>query len=173
MITRKDFNLALRRFLIILGISFVLVFVGSEVVYPLVRNDYDRAPQVVELVIPAGTAELVAEGQEVEGIPAELIFIVGDDLKVVNEDDAPHELGPLFIPPGTSATMRLEDASAYEYSCSFRPTEYLGLTVREGLTLNVRLISLGYVAPATAIFIFVYSLVLYPLVPDLKKEKPA
>jgi hypothetical protein len=57
----------------------------------------------------------------------------------------------------------MEDASVFEYTCSFRPTSYLGLTVRETTTLNVRLIAIAYVSPATAIIIFLYSLAVKPI----------
>lgn len=161
----------LKRLLLVLAISFVLVLAMSEVAYAIFRQDYDRPAQDIELVIPAGTAERVAEGEEVPSIPDELIFITGDTLVVVNEDTTVHELGPLVIPPGSSASLQMDDESNYDYTCSFRPSQYLGLQVRQGTTLMTRLVTLGYVAPATAAIMFVYSLIVFPL--EGKKPKEA
>lgn len=156
---------AVRRFLILLLVSVLLVWVGSEIAFRLLRSDFDRPPQTVTLTIPSGAAVRVAAGFEEPGIPAELSFVVGDTLTVYNDDSVPHELGPLYIPAGASASLVMDDASVFEYTCSFRPSQYLGLTVYEGTTLNIRLLTLSYASPATAILLFVYSLVWYPLRP--------
>ncbi|MCP4283591.1 MAG: hypothetical protein GY792_03940 [Gammaproteobacteria bacterium] len=135
----------------------------SEIAHYMMQEEYDRPPQDVELVIPAGTADRVAAGEETPAIPSEMVFIVGDVLVVRNEDSVDHQLGPVWVPPGTSASLPMEDANNYDYTCSFRPSQYLGLDVRQGTTVNLRLVALSYVTPATAVFLFVYSLVLFPL----------
>ena len=64
----------------------------------------------------------------------------------------------------------MEESAQEEVSCSFRTTQVLGLTVHEATTLNIRLVALGYVSPATAIVLFLYSLALYPLRPKTPVE---
>ena len=172
MIKKKTLRLFFRRFLLVFGISLIGVFVLSEIAYAILQEGEDKLPMEVVLVIPDGTAEKVAAGEEEPNIPDEIIFIQGDTLRVDNEDQVPHQLGPVFIPAGSSASLKMDEAENFEYSCSFRPTQYLGLNVREATTLNIRLIALGYVTPATAIFIFLYSLVIYPLEPS-PQEIPA
>lgn len=162
---------AIRRFILLLLLSVLLVWIGSEVAYAYLRSDFDRPPENVTLTIPAGTAVRVAAGLEEPAIPAELSFVVGDTLIVYNDDNQPHELGPLYIPAGASASLVMDDASVFEYTCSFRPSQYLGLTVYEGTTLSVRLIALTYVSPATAIILFVYSLVWFPLKPRVQEPE--
>ena len=160
----KDFlRPAVRRFLLILAGSVLLVWLGSELAYQTIKDAFERHPEEITLTIPNGTAVRVAAGVEEPTIPDELSFVVGDSLVVYNDDDVAHELGPLFIPAGASASLMMEDASVFEYTCSFRPTSYLGLTVRETTTLNVRLIAIAYVSPATAIIIFLYSLAVKPI----------
>jgi hypothetical protein len=154
---------AIRRFLWILAGSVLVVWIGSELAYGAIKERFERRPETVTLTIPAGTAVRVAAGLEEPGIPAELEFVVGDSLVIYNDDVMAHEVGPLFIPAGASASLAMEDAQIFEVACSFRPSKYLGLAVREAATLNIRLMAIGYVAPATAIFVFLYSLALRPI----------
>jgi len=166
----KDYlKLGIRRFFILFGLSLVFVWGLSELAHLIMKEESDRPPKDVTIVIPTGTAEQVALGKEIDSIPDSMIFVVGDRLVVKNEDTVDHQLGPLWIPAGTSASLLMEDANNYDYTCSFRPTRYLGLDIREPTTLNIRLIALGYVTPATTLFFFVYSLILFPLNP--KKEE--
>ncbi len=160
---------ALKRFGLVFAVSLVLVLAIAEIAHAFQREDFDRPAEIVSLTIPAGTAQKVAAGQEEPSIPSELSFVVGDTLLVYNDDRVDHELGPLFIPAGSSASLVMSDANQFEFSCSFRPSQFLGLTVQEATTLNIRLVALAYVTPATAIFFFLYSLALWPLV----KESPA
>jgi len=163
METENFLRPAVRRFLWILAGSVLVVWLGSELAHGAIKNRFERRPEEIALTIPNGTAVKVAAGVEEPAIPEELEFVVGDTLVVYNDDDAAHELGPLFIPAGASASLVMEDASVFEYTCSFRPSSYLGLVVRETTTLNVRLIAVAYVSPATAIIVFLYSLALRPI----------
>ena len=103
-----------------------------------------RAPKAIELVIPDGTAEKVARGETPPTIPDSMSFVVGDTLVVKNEDRSAHELGPLWIPAGASASLSLDAAQSYAYSCSFQPGQYFGLDVHEALTLSTRLYGILY-----------------------------
>jgi len=163
MPTPQYLRLGVRRFLLVLALSFGFVWLLGEVAHQINRESYDRPPEEISLVIPSGTAARVALGEEVLSLPEEMVFLVGDVLTVQNEDTVSHELGPLFIPAGTSASLLMDDANRLDYSCSFRPSKYLGMNIRQGTTTNIRLIALSYVAPATATILFVYSLVLFPL----------
>jgi hypothetical protein len=149
-------------------VSLVLVFLGSEVAYIFQKEAYDRAPRVVELVIPEGTSEQISAGRAVTSIPAEMVFVVGDTLVVHNKDVVDHELGPLWVPAGTSASLAMEKASKYAYECSFQSSRYLGLDVKQPTTWGTRLTALALAAPATTVFLFVYSLVIFPLQPRKK-----
>ena len=53
----------LKRLIIVFLISLILVWVGSEVSFYFLKESSDRAPETIELVIPAGTAELIAGDQ--------------------------------------------------------------------------------------------------------------
>lgn len=159
---------ALRRAGIILVLSFVFVFAFSELAYRLTGSTPRRDPQEILLVIPPGTANKIALGQPEPSLPASMEFLVGDTLVVDNQDSVTHQLGPLFIPAGTRASLPLQIANDFEYDCSFQPTQLFGLDVRQPATFDVRLFAIAYATPATAVFIFVYSLVVFPL----KKKEP-
>jgi hypothetical protein len=171
MKNRKIIKLGLRRLLISFLIAFGLILVGSEAAFYLLKEDTDRAPEEIELVIPAGTAEKVANGEAIPSIPEEVEFVLGDTLVVNNHDIVDHQLGPLWIPPQSKASLFLDTADRYAYSCSFQPSRYLGIDVKQATTLETRLTALLFSVPATTAFIFIYSLVHWPLVPKPADSK--
>src|SRR5687767_3203416 len=91
----------------ILGSFAIGILIGlaiSEVTFLFLRETA-RPPRVIEIVIPAGTAELVARGEQPPSLPEDMTFVVGDTLLVKNQDIVDHQLGPLWIPPGASARL--------------------------------------------------------------------
>ena len=90
-------------------------------------------------------------------------FVVGDVLVVKNQDSVSHQLGPTFVPPGASATLKLDEANDDSYACSFQPSRNLGIVVRARVTLETRLQALLLAAPPMAILIALYSLIVWPV----------
>jgi hypothetical protein len=171
MNSKTAIRLAAIRFVILLAASTALVWIGSEAAFLLQKDKGDRAPKVVELVIPPGTAEKVAVGEPVPSIPEEMSFVLGDVLVVKNEDQTEHQLGPLWVPAKSSASLTLDQVNNFAYQCSFQKTRYLGLTVRPPTTLGTRLQAVFLAAPATAAFLFVYSILVFPLQPKKETRK--
>jgi hypothetical protein len=151
------------RFLIVAIIAILFVTLINEGAHYFQKEKSDRPPEIVELVIPAGTAERVAAGEAVPTIPEEVVFVLGDTLQVTNQDSVDHELGPLWVPAGTSASLVMEEAEKYALSCSFQPSRYLGLNVQTRTTAWSRFQALALAAPPTTMFLFVYSLLVFPL----------
>src|SRR5512147_983320 len=120
----------LKRILLSAVLGLLLGAVISEVPFLFLR-DTARAPREITLTIPAGTAEQVARGEQPPSIPANMTFVVGDKLTVKNDDAVEHKLGPLWIPPNSSAQLSLDQEANFAYECSFQPGKYLGLDVRE------------------------------------------
>ena len=168
--TRSTIKKGLVRLALTFVAALILVWVGSEVAFYFLRSSTDRTPQEIELVIPAGTAAKVEAGEPVPVIPDEMTFVLGDTLVVNNKDQVDHQLGPLWIPPGTKASLVLDAAQRYAYACSFKTTRYLGLNVKQATTWQTRVVGLGFAVPPTTMFFFIYSLVLWPLNPEQKKE---
>ena len=159
----------LRRLGLLAVISVASVLLISEIAFRVMGNELSRGPETVTIVIPAGTAQKIAAGEE-SGIPTEMIFVQGDLLVVENQDTDNHVLGPLFIPAGQSASMHLDSTSDTAYECSFQTTRYFGLTVKEAITWRSRLNAVWYGAMPTMMLLLVYSLVARPLKPQTRSS---
>ncbi len=153
----------IKRFVLVAVISLGLVVSINEISFLMQKEPYDRAPQTVQIVIPPGTAELVEQGKESVTPPEDMVFVIGDVLEVVNQDDVGHQLGPIWVPPHSVGRLALERAERYAFSCSFQTSRYLNLDVRQATTLSTRLIALGLSFPTMATLIFIYSLLAFPI----------
>ena len=125
-----------------------------------------RSPREITLVIPKGTAQQVARGEQPPTIPENMLFVVGDTLIVKNEDSVDHKLGPLWIPANTSAQLPLATEESFAFECSFQPGNYLGIDVHEPLTLGTRIYGIVYAGLPLGILFALYSV----LIPTGKKE---
>ncbi|MBI5354317.1 MAG: hypothetical protein HZB50_16875 [Chloroflexi bacterium] len=159
-------QIIIKRTLISLLLGLVFGVVLNEITFMFLR-DTARPPKVVELVIPNGTAEKVARGETPPTIPDSMAFVIGDTLLVKNEDIVDHELGPLWIPAGTSASLHLDTVQSYALTCSFEPGRYFGLDVHEALTFGTRLYGILYAGIPLGGLLALYSLVM----PVKKKEE--
>ena len=153
------------RLSISLAIGILIAIPFSELAFLWQGNTTSRPPKTVVLDIPPGTSAKVSQGTSV--IPQNIVFVVGDTLLVNNQDSVIHTLGPLVIPPGSSASMALNQLGNLSYVCSFQPTKYLGLDVREALTMGTRVEGIIIAGIPVGILITLYSLILRPL----KKNK--
>lgn len=158
-------NQTFKRIIYSLLIGLLLGVVISEIPFLFLRETA-RPPEQITLVIPNGTAEQVARGEQPPGIPENMVFVVGDTLIVKNEDSVDHKLGPLWIPKNSSAQLSLDQEESFAYECSFQPDKYLGLDVQEPLTISTRVYGIVYAGLPLGILIALYSLV----IPSKKKE---
>lgn len=166
---KKQFRPYLKRFWIVLAISLVLAVGFNELAFAFQKEAFDRSPETITIEIPSGTAERVAQGETPPDIPADLTFILGDTLEVVNKDVEAHQLGPLFIPAGSAARLVMENADRLVLTCSFRSNDYLGIEVKQATTMGIRFTGLILAGPTTAALFFLYSLIIFPLEGSKKK----
>ncbi len=150
-------------------ISLALGAAISEITFYFLHSGQTRAPEVVELDIPAGTADRIARGEGAPSLPPNMTFVVGDTLLVKNQDVIAHQLGPLLIPSGASASMKLDTEQDYTVTCSFQPSKYLGLDVLAPVTLSTRLVGMLQTGINLGFLVTLYSLFAIPL----KKKEPA
>ena len=141
-------------FSVLLGVF--LAAVTTEVAYQLLKRE-NREPERIQLVIPAGTADRVAAGQAPPSIPANMNFVIGDTLVVVNHDTVDHQLGPLWVPSGTSASMYLTSEENFALECSFQPSKYLGIQVNPPVTLGTRITGILFAGIPLGALFAVYS----------------
>ena len=160
-------GLIVRRFAVSLALGLLIGILVGEIPFLFMRETA-RPPQTIEITIPPGTAERVAQGEQPPTIPENMIFVIGDVLVINNRDWVDHKLGPLWIPPNTSAQLELSVKQNLAYECSFQPGRYFGLDVREPLTLGTRLYGVFYAGIPMGILIALYSLAL-----PVKRDKNA
>lgn len=146
-----------------IGISLLLgLLLGaaiSEVPFLFLRETA-RPPEEITLVIPNGTSEQVARGEQPPSIPENMSFVVGDILVIRNEDVVDHKLGQLWIPANSTAQLSLDQEQSFAYECSFQPGNYFGLDVNEPLTLGTRLYGILYAGIPLGVLIALYALVM-------------
>ncbi len=145
---------------VVLGLLFGWAL--SEGSFFILKDSSDHTPGRVVLTIPAGTAEQVKRGEAPPSIPSSLAFVVGDTLVVKNEDSVSHQLGPVWVPPGATSSIALNEVNDFAYACTFQITRYFGLNVHARVTLVTRIQALALTGPPMSVLLFVYSLVLWP-----------
>jgi len=150
------------RVILALVIGLVSGFAISEISYLVLREE-SRAPEVVDLIIPAGTSVEVAKGKVPPSIPEGMRFVVGDTLVVRNNDSVDHQLGPLWIPPGNTASMVLDREQNFIFACSFQPSNYFGLDVREPVTIWTRLGGILFSGIPLGAILALYSFIMWPI----------
>lgn len=151
------------RLAVVLGISLVFVVAFNEITYAMQREGYDRQPEVVQVIIPPGTADRMRLGEPEPAIPEDLVFVVGDVLEVVNQDSVSHQLGPMWVPAGATGTIAMDEPTTMSYSCSFQLDESIDIDVRQGTTWGTRLIGISLAVPTMAALIYLYSLAAVPI----------
>lgn len=86
-------------------------------------------PADIEYVIPAGTGERIDAGERVEILPRQLDARVGELIRIENEDDRGHLLGPFFVGAGEVLSQRFSSPGTYEGQCSVHPSGELRVVV--------------------------------------------
>lgn len=92
-----------------------------------------------ELIIPEGTAALIAEGKPAPGIPANLDLGRTRELTIINNDVAEHYIGGALIRPGTTATFEPTQKEG-EVACSFHSGGSIAFSLTERPPLTVTII---------------------------------
>lgn len=153
---------------LVIGLLFGALLSETSYFFTPGKQSAEREPQEVELVIPYGTAKQVEEGVYNRSLPTDMTFVEGDVLIVKNEDDVPHQLGPLWIPAHTSSALKLDTVNEYSYECTFQPTKFMGLDVRPSVTASTRVEAVLAIGLPTGMMLALYSYML----PGRKKELP-
>jgi hypothetical protein len=121
---------------LVAGVGLVLLALGTGVVVGCADDD---APGVEAaevgaaadwtFTIPTGAGERIDAGEPLEILPAELEVRVGEVLRIRNEDDRGHVIGPFFVGAGETLTQRFASAGEITGDCSVHPSGRLVLRV--------------------------------------------
>ena len=82
-----------------------------------------------EYVIPVGAGEALDAGTPLEILPAELQVDVGDTIRIENQDDRGHTVGPFFVGAHETLTQRFSTPGEFEGVCTVHPSGQLVLVV--------------------------------------------
>lgn len=162
-------NTLLKRFAISMIFAFLFGFLVSEASFQLLTRDTERESEDFYIKIPDGTADRVEKGFSVPSIPESMVFFEGDRIIVENNDSVSHQLGPVWVPSGTSGVLTLEKPQSYSLSCTFQPTQIMGLEVRPRLTNNIRFQGILAIGLPSGVLIWLFSIVILPV--DRKSHK--
>ncbi|MEM8746225.1 MAG: hypothetical protein AAGF91_05960 [Actinomycetota bacterium] len=75
-----------------------------------------------EFIIPAGSGDLIEQGEVLDILPRELKTQVGETIQIRNEDDRAHILGPWFVGAGETLRQRFVTVGVFEGACSVHPS---------------------------------------------------
>lgn len=97
----------------------------------VVAVEEDTASATYEFVIPVGAGEALDAGEPLEILPAELEVVVGETIRIVNDDERGHLVGPFFVGAGETLTQEFSSPGEFVGDCTVHPSGQLVLTVRE------------------------------------------
>lgn len=156
---------ALKRLGITFVISMVFAFAVAEVSYQMVKNQNERPPRQIEILIPPGTADAIAQGEPGPALP-DMHFAEDDQILVRNMDSVSHQLGPLWIPANSSSVLTLDRPSSYSLDCSFQASQSIDIVVVARAKTSDRVLGILSIGLPTWMLIWVYTLIGLPKQPD-------
>lgn len=82
-----------------------------------------------EYYIPLGSGDALDAGEPLEIFPAQLDATVGDTIRIVNDDDRGHTVGPFFVGAGETLFQQFSSPGVFEGVCTVHPSGEVVLTV--------------------------------------------
>ena len=116
------------------GLTGAVVLVacgGSDASGPGIANVEGVETATYEFVIPMGAGEALDAGTPLEILPAELNVTVDETIRITNDDDRGHNVGPWFVGPHETLTQRFSSPGEFEGICTVHPSGQLVLSVSE------------------------------------------
>lgn len=82
-------------------------------------------------VIPAGTGARIDAGEKVAILPAHLSATVGQTIRIENDDDRWHVVGPFSIAPHQTLSQRFSSPGTIVGMCSVHPSGEVRIDVKD------------------------------------------
>jgi hypothetical protein len=156
------------RLFISLIICLIFGFLISEASFQVLTQGEADSREEISITIPNGTAERIRNGYLVPSIPENIVFYEGDRIVVNNEDTENHQLGPIWVPPGSQGVLNLQNSDNYSLTCTFQPGKMMGIEVRPKITSYVRFQGILAIGLPTGVLGFLFSLIIFPIRNDLE-----
>ena len=113
----------------VLLLGGVFVGCGDDTSQPGTEAVSDTEAATFEYVIPVGAGEALDAGTPLEILPAELQVNVGDTIRIENQDDRGHTVGPFFVGANETLMQRFSTPGEFEGVCTVHPSGQLVLIV--------------------------------------------
>jgi plastocyanin len=107
----------------------ILAGCGDDAAQPGTEAVSNSDVATFEFVIPVGAGEALDAGTPLEILPAELQVDVGDTIRIENQDDRGHTVGPFFVGANETLTQRFSTPGEFEGVCTVHPSGQLVLVV--------------------------------------------
>ena len=112
-------------------VSVVLVGCGSDASSDPATEAIESVDAATyEFVIPVGAGEALDAGTPLEILPGELEVRVGETIRIVNEDDRGHTVGPFFVGANETLTQRFSSPGEFVGVCTVHPSGEIVLVVQ-------------------------------------------
>ena len=103
---------------------------GDDSAQPSTEQTEEITEATYEYVIPAGAGDALDAGEPLEILPGELEVRVGETIRIVNEDDRGHAVGPFFVGAEETLTQRFSSEGEFVGICTVHPSGEFVLVVR-------------------------------------------
>lgn len=112
-------------------VSVVLVGCGSDASSDPATEAIEAVDAATyEFVIPVGAGEALDAGTPLEILPGELEVRVDETIRIVNEDDRGHTVGPFFVGANETLTQRFSSPGEFVGVCTVHPSGEIVLVVQ-------------------------------------------
>ena len=85
--------------------------------------------RVHNIDIPAGTADRIANGEDVSIVPLELDLNVNDTVMIENHDDEIHHVGPFVLQANETLVHRFDRPGRFQGACELHPEDTFTIVV--------------------------------------------
>ncbi len=122
----------LRALPLVIVLTFAAASCGSDQSSgPGFTPDGNIVEATFDFTIPLGAGDALDAGEPLEILPAELNVTVGETIRIVNDDDRGHNIGPWFVGPEETLTQQFSSPGEFEGVCTVHPSGQLVLVVSE------------------------------------------
>jgi plastocyanin len=94
-------------------VLLVTVLTGSDGDEPA-----PAGPRTVTFVVPPGTGARIDAGEAVDVFPGFIELKVGDSIRIENQDDRTHIVGPIAVRAGETVTHTFDRPGGYRGDCT-------------------------------------------------------
>ena len=95
-------------------------------------DDPNALEATYEYTVPAGAGDAFDRGEPLEILPANLEAKVGEVIRIINEDERGHVVGPFYVGAGETLVQRFASAGVFQGNCTVHPSGTFELRVVDG-----------------------------------------